>query len=59
MLWKNFHEIVLNILNFWYYKGNQYHSVSRMIFEEPKKEEKIKKGIIEEELNEINKKQQK
>ena len=32
-------SIVINILNFTYYKRNEYHSIARMIFEEPKEEE--------------------
>ena len=40
-------SIVINILNFSYYKRNEYHSVSRMIFEEPK-EEKVEMGYEKE-----------
>ena len=41
-------SIVINILNFSYYKRNEYHSVSRMIFEEPKEEEKVEMGYEKE-----------
>ena len=41
-------SIVINILNFTYYKRNEYHSVARMIFEEPKEEEKVEMGYKEE-----------
>ena len=41
-------SIVINILNFMYYKRNEYHSVARMIFEEPKEEESVEMGYKEE-----------
>ena len=41
-------SIVINILNFMYYNRNEYHSVARMIFEEPKEEEKVEMGYKEE-----------
>ena len=41
-------SIIINILNFSYYKRNEYHSVSRMIFEEPKEEEKVEMGYEKE-----------
>ena len=41
-------SIVINILNFMYYNRNEYHSVARMIFEEPKEEEKVEMGYREE-----------
>ena len=41
-------SIVINILNFMYYKRNEYHSVARMIFEEPKEEERVEMGYKEE-----------
>ena len=41
-------SIVINILNFSYYKRNEYHSVSRMIFEESKEEEKVEMGYEKE-----------
>ena len=41
-------SIVINILNFSYYKRNEYHSIARMIFEEPKEEEKVEMGYKEE-----------
>ncbi len=41
-------SIVINILNFTYYKRNEYHSVARMIFEEPKEEEKVEMAYKEE-----------
>ena len=41
-------SIVINILNFSYYKRNEYHSVSRMIFERPKEEEKVEMGYEKE-----------
>lgn len=40
--------IVINILNFMYYNRNEYHSVARMIFEEPKEEERVEMGYKEE-----------
>ena len=41
-------SIVISILNFNYYKRNEYHSVARMIFEEPKEEERVDMGYEEE-----------
>ena len=41
-------SIVINIVNFTYYKRNEYHSIARMIFEEPKEEEKVEMGYKEE-----------
>ena len=41
-------SIVINILNFSYYKRNEYHSVARMIFERPKEEEKVEMGYEKE-----------
>ena len=41
-------SIVISILNFNYYKRNEYHSVARMIFEEPKEEERVDMGYKEE-----------
>lgn len=38
--------VVINILNFNYYKRNSYHSVARMIFEESKENEKVDIGYI-------------
>ena len=38
--------VVINILNFNYYKRNSYHSVARMIFEESKENEKVDLGYI-------------
>ena len=40
--------VVINILNFDYYKRNSYHSVARMMFEESKENEKVDLGYIEE-----------
>lgn len=37
-------SIVISILNFNYYKRNEYHSVARMIFEKPKEEERVDMG---------------
>ena len=41
--------VVINILNFNYYKRNSYHSVARMIFEESKENEKVDLGYTTEE----------
>ena len=41
-------SIVINIVNFTYYKRNEYHSIARMIFEEPKEEEKVEMGYEKE-----------
>ena len=41
-------SIVISILNFNYYKRNEYHSVARMIFEKPKEEERVDMGYEEE-----------
>ena len=41
-------SIVINIVNFTYYKRNEYHSIARMIFEEPKEEEKVEMAYKEE-----------
>ena len=38
--------VVINILNFDYYKRNSYHSVARMMFEESKENEKVDLGYI-------------
>ena len=38
--------VVINILNFNYYKRNSYHSVARMMFEESKENEKVDLGYI-------------
>lgn len=38
--------VVINILNFNYYKRNSYHSVARMMFEESKKNEKVDLGYV-------------
>ena len=38
--------VVINILNFNYYKRNSYHSVARMKFEESKESEKVDLGYI-------------
>lgn len=38
--------VVINILNFDYYKRNSYHSVARMMFEESKENEKVDLGHI-------------
>ena len=38
--------VVINILNFDYYKRNSYHSVARMMFEESKKNEKVDLGYV-------------
>ncbi len=39
--------IVINILNFNYYKRNEYHSIARMKFEKPKPEEVVDMGYQE------------
>ena len=41
-------SIVINIVNFTYYKRNEYHSIARMIFEEAKEEEKVEMGYEKE-----------
>ena len=41
-------SIVISILNFNYYKRNEYHSIARMIFEEPKPEEVVDMGYQKE-----------
>ena len=38
--------VVINILNFNYYKRNSYHSVARMMFEESKENEKVDLGYV-------------
>ena len=38
--------VVINILNFNYYKRNSYHSVARMMFEDSKKNEKVDLGYV-------------
>ena len=41
-------SIVISILNFNYYKRNEYHSIARMMFEKPKPEENVKMGYEKE-----------
>ena len=43
-------SIVISILNFNYYKRNEYHSIARMKFEEPKPEEVVDMGYKEEDV---------